>query len=517
MLPFVVMLFLFIAVACLFIWVVAFKNNSSSKKAAGLSPVCRQHLEVYQGSEIPGWLVEKQKKKLQDHIYRRQNPLAEKLFVPGLDFLINVRALMEIGDENSTRILQNLLTKIKTKDPIEKSWYMIDLANALRTLHHGDSLGQLSEVFNKQNDLALAPLFAAEILCFDSFINFYRSSDQPDRKKALRVLLSVMEGLYSGISFQVIAESRMGDLLECIWDNKADGEYCPIHVSVFINASRISKRCQALSESILPELPDPEEFLWQLRKMDSLESFFKNYIEEAKKQLAKDLENEPWSTHGDFLKAMNDLRCAPADIFAVWLKDPGYPFKTLLWDSFLYSPTPMGKNLIELFEKKLSNGLQSKALLRLLPNPNPELLSLCKILKKHPCPEAENFLLEMGQTSSAELLVMVLSSIGWWEPHNFQATKLFLDRLRNHRNMEIRFAANAALARLGERKALDWLRFNLNNADINLVHQTIHVVSTQGICLLWPELDSLVEAPDLDIAMHAREAIANLSEEFPGS
>jgi len=50
-----------------------------------------------------------------------------------------------------------------------------------------------------------------------------------------------------------------------------------------MNASRISKRCQALSESILPELPDPEEFLWQLRKMDSLESFFKNYIEEAKK------------------------------------------------------------------------------------------------------------------------------------------------------------------------------------------------------------------------------------------
>ena len=79
-----------------------------------------------------------------------------------------------------------------------------------------------------------------------------------------------------------------------------------------------------------------------------------------------------------------------------------------------------------------------------------------------------------------------------------------------------RQTARAALARLGERQALQWFRQGLNAADLQRIHETIQLISQEGLILLWPDLDRLADADDLDVAHHAREALERLSEDLDG-
>ena len=74
--------------------------------------------------------------------------------------------------------------------------------------------------------------------------------------------------------------------------------------------------------------------------------------------------------------------------------------------------------------------------------------------------------------------------------------------------------ARAALARLGERQALEWFRQALNRQDSQRVHEAIQVVATEGIFLLWPDLDRLADTENVDVALHACEALERLHEEL---
>ena len=78
----------------------------------------------------------------------------------------------------------------------------------------------------------------------------------------------------------------------------------------------------------------------------------------------------------------------------------------------------------------------------------------------------------------------------------------------------MRQAARAALARLGERQALQWFRQTLTSEDPQRVHETIQAVAVEGLTLLWPDLDRLADAEDADVAHHAREALERLCEEM---
>ena len=67
--------------------------------------------------------------------------------------------------------------------------------------------------------------------------------------------------------------------------------------------------------------------------------------------------------------------------------------------------------------------------------------------------------------------------------------------------------------RLG-RLALQWFRQNLTSEDVQRVHEGIQLVATEGLTLLWPDLDRLADAEDTDVAHHAREALERLCEEM---
>ena len=53
--------------------------------------------------------------------------------------------------------------------------------------------------------------------------------------------------------------------------------------------------------------------------------------------------------------------------------------------------------------------------------------------------------------------------------------------------------------------------------DPQRVHDTIQAIASEGLTLLWPDLDRLADAEDSDVAHHAREALERLSEEMERS
>ena len=66
--PMLIMICLFMVVTVMFFVVLSFRRDGENQKITGLSPVSRQHLEIYQGEELPVWLMEKTKNKINKEI-----------------------------------------------------------------------------------------------------------------------------------------------------------------------------------------------------------------------------------------------------------------------------------------------------------------------------------------------------------------------------------------------------------------------------------------------------------------
>jgi hypothetical protein len=61
---------------------------------------------------------------------------------------------------------------------------------------------------------------------------------------------------------------------------------------------------------------------------------------------------------------------------------------------------------------------------------------------------------------------------------------------------------------------MQWFRQSLTSEDPHRVYETIQAIATEGLTLLWPDLDRLADAEDPEVALHAREALERLSEEM---
>jgi HEAT repeat protein len=107
-----------------------------------------------------------------------------------------------------------------------------------------------------------------------------------------------------------------------------------------------------------------------------------------------------------------------------------------------------------------------------------------------------------------------VSSLGWWEPLQRAEVLLTLQDARRDSNPDVRHAARAALARLGERQALLWFRQTLTSEDPQRVSETIQAIAAEGLTLLWPDLDRLADSEDADVAHHAREALERMCEDL---
>src|SRR5262249_44264661 len=94
-----------------------------------LSAVTRQHIDLFQGGELSEAAVESAKERFRDLLERGELEAVEASLRPGTGYVIQIRALAEIGTDDAARILERQLQRRLTTDVLEQSWYWIDLAN----------------------------------------------------------------------------------------------------------------------------------------------------------------------------------------------------------------------------------------------------------------------------------------------------------------------------------------------------------------------------------------------------
>src|SRR3954466_15559336 len=176
-----------------------------------LSPVSRQHIDLFQGGQLSEAAVEATKARFRDLLERGEVAAVEASLRAGMQYVVQVRALAELGTDDAGRILERQLHRRLTDDHIEQAWYWIDLANGLRTLNRSQSLPHLLRCAETAGDIPLGHFFAAETVCFLGFSGYLRQSQTPLGRAALRLLHRALEGLRFGVPPSMVPEARVGE------------------------------------------------------------------------------------------------------------------------------------------------------------------------------------------------------------------------------------------------------------------------------------------------------------------
>src|SRR5215472_7971011 len=244
-----------------------------------LSAVSRQHIELFQGGQLSESAVESAKARFRELLERGEVDAVEASLRPGTQYVVQVRALAELGTEAAGRILERQLQRRLTDDQIEQSWYWIDLANGLRALNRPQSVPHLLRCAESAGEIPLGHFFAAETVCFLGFGGYLRQPDTPLGRAALRVLHRALEGLRHGVPPQVVAEGRLGEVVESLWDNRPERPD-PLAVRAFHEALRLLRRAPHAERALSAESSEVEAFGWQTSRLAALEAALEEYVEE---------------------------------------------------------------------------------------------------------------------------------------------------------------------------------------------------------------------------------------------
>jgi hypothetical protein len=485
-----------------------------------LSPVTRQHIDLFQGGQLSEAAVEAAKTRFRQLLERGEWEAVEASLRPGMHYVVNVRALAEIGTEDAGRILERQLQRRLTNDVIEQSWYWIDLANGLRNLHREQSLPQLLRCAEVGGDHPLCHFFAAETVCFLSFAGYLRQPESTLGRSALRVLHRALEGLRCGVQPQVVVEARLGELIEDLWDHRPERVH-PLVVRVFSEALRMLRRAPHAEILLADEKYEQEAFGWQISHLAALEAVLTDYLEEAKRHLAAALPEATETDQRDILGTLEDLRGETAPAVLPLLAKPGFAHAELAVHTLRWSRDPrVGPWLRDWVERRVTMARRARRRRLVSPPRRPSVPAdlpypaILRALRGHPSAETEAFLLLAARDWDPMYRAAAVSSLGWWEPIQRDQVSESLHEARRDPNTEVRHMARAALARLGERQSLQWYRQALTGQDPQRVHETIQAVANEVLLLLWPDLDRLADSENVDVALHACEALERLREEL---
>ncbi|MHB1425793.1 MAG: HEAT repeat domain-containing protein [Gemmataceae bacterium] len=512
---FIVLLPLLLAAALL--WV---RRRQEQALRDELSPISRQHIDLFQGGQLSESAIESTKARFRELLERGEVAAVESSLRPGMQFVVQVRALAELGTDDAGRILERQLHRRLSDDQIEQAWYWIDLANGLRSLNRAQSLPHLLRCAESAGDPPLGQFFAAETICFLGFSGYLRQFETPLGRSAQRVLHRALEGLRFGVPPNVVAEARVGELIETLWDHRTE-RADPLAVRIYVEALRLLRRAPHAETLLSGEGAEQETFNWQMSRLTALEPALTDFLQEAPALLCQRLPDAALEEQRDVLLALLELRTEAGETVLPLLAQPRYPHTDLALEVLTWSSHPRIAPLLRdwvLQRVPMVRRAQSRR--RAAPPRRPSIPSdlpyrtILRTLRGHPSPQTEAFLLLAARDWDPVIRLSAVGSLGWWEPLRRHEVLLTLQDARRDANADVRQAARAALARLGERQALAWFRQTLTSEDPQRVHDTIQTVAVENLTLLWPDLDRLADAEDADVAHHAREALERLCEDM---
>jgi hypothetical protein len=485
-----------------------------------LSPVSRQHIDLFQGGTLDEELVEEAKDRFRALLERGEIAAVEACLRPGTHYVVQVRALAELGTEAAGRILERQLQRRLSEDQLEQAWYWIDLASGLRILNREESLPHLLRCAEAAGDVPLGHFLAAETVSFLGFAGYLREPDRPLGRAALRVLHRALEGLRQGVPPQLLAEARLGEAVETLWDHQPSRP-SPLPIRVFAEVRRLVRRAPQVRSLMSGEGVEREGFDLQMARLEALDPLLADQLREAPGELCRQLATAQGQEVRDLLCTLDDLRAETASAVLPLLAQRNWPHKELAVEGLRWSRDErVGPFLREWVSQRVPLLRRARVRKRPFPPRRPSLpaevpyRAILRALRGHPSAETEFLLLLAASDWDPTYRTAAFGSLGWCEPFRRAEVLHALQQGRRDPNPEVRQAARAALARLGERQALQWFRQALNGEETQQVHEAIHLVAQEGLILLWPDLDQLADSSDADVAVHAREALSRLFEEM---
>ncbi len=499
--------------------------RSSSSDEWELTPVARQHVELYHGGQINEKEIHFTKRRFHELLSRGEIERVESSLRPGTQFVVKVRALMEIGTDDAVQILERQLGRQLTDNRLEQNWYWIDLANCLRLLGREESLPRLLECAGAVDELPLVHFFAAETVCFPGFTSYLRELDTAQGLAALRLLHRAIEGLRGAVTQQIIIEARIGEMVELLWDHRPADTH-PMLVRLFLEVQRYLRRTQNLEEepyNVEAEDPFEREALHlQRSRLAALEPAMEDYLHEAGPSLSRQLPHLRGLLLKDALLALNDLRYAGSGANLLRLiKDPRFHFQEEAVRCLRWADDPRVADFLR--DWAIINVEPHQRALKPLKAWEPRRPSIAAsfpykallyAMRGFASSTNEQFLLVAAHDWDPTYRTEAINSLCWWEPYARAEVLLHLQAARFDHNANVRHAARAALARMGERQALQWFRQALQSEHKPCVIEAMQSIAEQGITLLWPDLDRIVDTEEPEIAFIAREAIELMHEDL---
>jgi HEAT repeat protein len=440
---------------------------------------------------------------------------------PGHRCVEEVRRRCHVDFTGALNFLEGQLNRRVSDNPLEQARYWIDLAEGLRALNLHESLPALLRRADDALDLPLGDAYAAEVCSFAAFAEYLHDPLTPEGQAALRLLRVAMEGVrLARVPDAVYAEAAFGDAVRRLAEGCPDAVN-PRLVLAFTEALRHCRRSFHTRAAFRDDPVRRQTVRWQHAFLRDAEPVLREYLHDIGPDLTRLLDSARGRARREALRALAELQTDTDDAALTLLGDPAFRDRALAIRCLRWSKSPLAPAALCGIARHGLTGQRSARWLRRLgigkkAVPAEEVRAALTALRGHPAEEAERVLLHSAGRPEAEWRQAALASLGWWEPLRRGEVLQALRSARHDPHPEVRRAALAAAARLGECAALQMIREMLARETPASVLDAIRLCADEGLSWLWPELDVLTESDDPAVAAEAWEAIERLREEFLG-
>jgi hypothetical protein len=464
--------------------------------------VDRQHRHLRAGGLIGEAAFEHAKVRFRELLAADRAAEVEGELQPGLAFAVQVRALAEIGTPQARRVLERLLARPLTRDRVEQAWYWVDVAAGLRALDHSSALPALLRRTEETAALPQGALLAAEAVAFPSFPSLLRDRGHSEARPALRTLLRAARGCREGVvDPAAMVRAGLADQLAALADTPVTAAD-PWHAAAVVEAERVFRRFDHWARWVPSELrPLAEQQALRLRpSAERRRSWLSDVVGRLTDRFPFLPPEEQTAALRVFAEVRGDVSVifpAPPDRRCAWWADA---VRALTWARSRAIGPGLAAQAEQLLRSRRTRPLAAVAL---------------AALRGHSCPEAEHALLRAASVPAVQHAAF--GAMGWWEPFDPAAVVACLRTGRADSDPRTRQVATGALARLGDRAAVEEFSSALAGEEPDLRQAAARAVAAEGLTWLWPDLQSVADNSDPDTALAASEAIEQLREQLFGT
>lgn len=470
---------------------------------AAVAAVDRQHRHLRAGGLLGETACEQTKAHFRELLAAGRGDEIERELQPGLEFAVQVRALTEIGTPAAAVVLERQLNRSLCADPVEQSWYWVDIAAGLRRLNRAEALPAVLRCAEAAAGLPPGAMLAAEAVAFGSFPATLKLSASALGRAALGALVTTSRAVREGaIELAPAVRAGLGDILADV-SVKAESGADPWVALAVIEAERVFRRLGHWARL----LPADARALAERQAMRLWATGERRlaWLAGAPDRLLARFATAGSAEQGAILRCLFELRADVTRLF------PHLPDRRASWwtdavRALQWSKSPAAGPVLAGLANRLARKVRN----------HDRAVTVLTALRGHACHESERALLRATGAAQPALRGAAVGALGWWPPCDPDRVVRALRVARTDPDADIRHSAVAALARLGERAALTEVAAGLHSEESDIRTETATRIAAEELTWLWPDLETAALSDDVDTALAAGEALEHLRERLFG-